>query len=240
MKKHILLATLFSLILISSIALAGTLNVDAFNMSISYPGGWSVDEMKMPTPGNMAAKSAAQTAQQHGESFRIVDSSGRFLSGGDIASQAVGAATNTAQSAATGAIGGAVMQQMMKDVPKFDSATFTKVSSTITLSIVESKGAAADMGAPTGYTGGGKGSGGSSCATLDQSGKSWGGQSAQYFAGRCPQGSEQMYTVTAMMKRGGAQYALIGTMTSPSVDDAAFQSNLKQPFDSMLAGTTFR
>ncbi len=239
MKKHFSLAIL--LILFSSTAFAGTLNIDAFNMSISYPGGWSVDEMKMPTPGDMAAQAAAQTAQQHGESFRITDSGGKFLSGGDIANQAIGAATNTAQSAATGAIGGAMMQQMMKDVPKFASASFTKGSSTIMLSIVEGKGAAADMGAASGYAGkGGNGSGGSSCAVLDQGSRSWGGQSAQYTASRCPQGSEQMYTVTAMMKRSGAQYALIGTMNAPSVDDAAFQSNLKQPFESMLAGTSFR
>lgn len=235
MKK---LATVMALaLLVPAIAHAGTYTNKTYNMSFDYPTGWKLSEMQMPTAGSMAGHAASQSASQRFGGIDIARPEG-FVSGGEIASQAIDAGIGTAQDTATAAVGGAIVESMIKKhMPKFMSVTLTNSAKPGTQIMVTGvEGMAAPAGT-TGAAGTGGGSGKTECKMLPSETKSWGGKSVKVISVRCPQDGEWQYTATASMKRGGADFFIVGMMTAAS--DEEFNNYIQSAFDQILASTRF-
>lgn len=216
MKKSIFLLALFALIPL--VAQAGSYNNKTYNFSMNYPAGWSKQEMKLPTAGQVIGGAAGSAASREIP----------FSKEG-----AIGWGQGVAESAAGAAIGYGVMKGAMKDMPKFASVTFTnkaRSDAQIMLTVMEGTGG----GVP------GAGSGGSGCKTLKKGKVSWGGRNAQHFAMRCRQGQQWQYTTSATLKKDGSSYSLLGFMTLDSADDEAYSKYLGNAFNTMLSSTSFR
>jgi len=207
-------------------------------MSMTTPSGWSVQEMKMPGAGKMVGGTAARSAGSRFGSVPLTDptSASGFASGGSIAKGAIDAGIGTATDTAVAGVGYGVTKSMMKGMPKFANATFSKGDAQIMLMVVEGQGAAA--GAPSAGSGAGRG-GKSNCDTVENKSTTWGGRSAKLYTMVCPQGKEFMYTSTVTMTKGGAMYTLMGTTPAKSKGGSEFNS-LKSARDTMLSSTRFK
>ncbi len=238
MKKCAIIAV-FAL-LVPAIAQAGTYTNKTYNMSFSYPGGWKLQEMQMPTAAGMAGRTAAQSSAQRFGGIEIARPEG-FVSGGEIASQAVDAGIGTAQDTAVAGVSGAVAESMIKKhMPKFASVTLTnsaKPEAQITFNAVE--GATGGMGAaPSGsYAQTGEGGGKTDCKVVEQRKTTWGGKSTKVFTTKCPQDGEWQYTTVASMSKGGSTFNLVGSMEAKS--DEEFNTYIKGAFDQIISTTRF-
>jgi hypothetical protein len=236
MKRCVIIVVLA--LFIPAIAQAGTYNNKAYNMSFSYPGGWKLQEMKMPTAAGMAGRTAAQSSAQRFGGIQVARPEG-FVSGGEIASQAIDAGIGTAQDTAVAGVSGAVVESMIKkQMPKFASVTLTnsaKPDAQIMFTGVES---AAGGGAPSGgyAQSGGRGAK-SECKVLEQRKTKWAGRSTQVMTTKCPQDGEWQYTMVANMKKGGSTFSLMGMMAAKS--DAEFNKYVKGAFDQIISSTKF-
>jgi hypothetical protein len=199
-------------------------------MRMATPSGWSVQEMKMPGAGQVVGGTAARSASSRLGDIPVTSG------GGAAASAAIGAGVGIATDTAAAGVGYGVTKSMMKGMPKFANATFTKGDAQIILMVVEGQGS----GAAGAGAGSGGGSGKSNCETLENTSTGWGGSSAKLYSIACPQGNEWMYTTTVTMSKGGTLYTLIGTMPSKTRDDAAFDSTLKSARNTMLSSTSFK
>jgi hypothetical protein len=206
-------------------------------MTARVPAGWSVQVSQMPGAGKMVGGTAAQSAGNRFGGIDVTDrySSHGFASGGDIANQAIDAGIGTATDTATAGISYGVMKGMMKGMPKFAMATFTNQAypdAQLQLSIVEGAGAAG-----SGAYSGGSGSGKSSCQTVEDKSIRWGDGNAKVYTTHCPQGKQWVTTTMVTMKRGGAQYMLMGTLPSETKSLDTFNSKLKPGRDQIIAST---
>lgn len=206
-------------------------------MSANVPSGWSVQPMKMMSGGKMVGGAAAQSAGNRFGGIQFTDrySSHGFASGGSIANQAIGAGIGTATDTAVAGVGYGVMKGMMKGMPKFAMATFTNQKypdAQLQLTVIEGGGAAGGAG----YSGA-SGKGKSKCQTVEDKYVSWGGGNAKLFTMHCPQGKEWLTTTMITMKKGKAQYMLMGSMPSKTKSLDAFNTKLKPGRDQLISST---
>lgn len=249
MKKTLVAVLAVSFTIAAAVAFAGSnpargpnsYTAEAFNMSFNYPPDWKLKEMKMPTAGGMAKQTAAQSAGSRFGGIQLTTPQG-FVSGGSIASQAIDAAAGTAQDTAVAGVSGAVMEQQLKKMmPKFASATLTNTSrpgTQIIFTAVEG-GAGGMPSADANASAAGHGSSDSSCRVIEQRKTSWGTRPTTVMTMRCAQEGEFQYTMTATMKKDGADFSLIGMVTSKSEDPVELNTYLKSAFDKIIASTQF-
>lgn len=206
-------------------------------MTADVPAGWSVQVSQMPGAGKMVGGTAARSSADRFGGIQFTDPSAShgFATGGDIARGAIDAGIGTATDTAVAGVGYGVMKGMMKGMPKFAMATFTNrkyPDAQFQLSIVEGAGA----GGSGAYSGGG-GTGKSKCQTVEDKSISWGGGNAKVYTTHCPQGKEWVTNTMVTMKKGGAQYILMGSLPSKtkSLDD--FNTKLKPGRDTVISST---
>ena len=238
MKK--LLMFVFIASLIPAAAFAGV--YDNPFCTIEYPSGWALQDMKMPSSGQMVGQAAGNSAASRFGNIRVTNPQG-FLSGSNIADQAVDAAIGTAQDTAVAGVAAGAMEGLKKSMPKFASATLKRQNpyGEIMITMVEGMSAGDMSGAGAGAGGGSGGEGQSNCKQVEGSKSvSWGGKSAKSMTMVCKSGDEWNWISTTMMSRQGANYVMVANFTSKSDNPEEFNTYMRSAINSVLSGTRFK
>ena len=201
---------------------------------------WKLVQMKLPTAGQMAGDTAAQSALQYGGGIEVARPEG-WVSGREIGTQAIDAGIGVATSTAVAGIAGAIMESKIKKaMPKMAYATFKRSHPAVDIMLTIMEGAQSMGGMGQGATaqrGGGK----SSCKTVEQGKTKWGGRTARIMTMRCPLDNNQyQWTSMVTMRKGEANYMINATYVSSTPDVANFNTVVKSGMDMILRGTKFK